>query len=78
MGENASEAAQGTLKFGFETLKAHRVVAFSHAENTASLRLMDRLGLQPEGRLRQTRWWQGGWSDEVVYAMLESEWPGSG
>ena len=55
-------------------LKAHRVVAFSHAENIASLRVMRKLGMQQEGLLRETRLWQNRWSDEVVYAILDHEW----
>ncbi|MBN1921240.1 MAG: GNAT family N-acetyltransferase [Anaerolineae bacterium] len=71
----ATEAARALLAFAFAELRAHRVVAFSHAENAASLRVMRRLGLQQEGLLRATRWWRDAWSNEVVFAILEQEWP---
>lgn len=69
----AVEAAQRLLEFAFTDLGAHRVVAFSHAQNTASLRVMQKLGMRQEGLLRETRQWQGGWVNEVVYAILERE-----
>ncbi len=42
----ATEAAKCLLEFAFAELQAHRVVAFSHAENAASLRMMEKLGMQ--------------------------------
>lgn len=70
----ATEAAQCVLEFAFAQLNAHRVVAFSHAENAASRRVMQKLGMRQEGLLRETRFWQGQWSDEVVYSILDREW----
>ncbi len=70
----ATEAAQRLLEFAFVELHAHRVVAFSHAGNTASLRIMRKLGMQQDGLLRETRLWKGQWSDEVVYSILDHEW----
>lgn len=70
----ATEAAGCLLDFAFTELKAHRIVAFSHAENTASLRVMRKLGMQQEGLLREMRLWQGQWNDEVVYSILDREW----
>jgi ribosomal-protein-alanine N-acetyltransferase len=70
----ATEAARAVLGFAFGELRAHRVVAFCNALNTASTRVMDKIGMQPEGRLRETRWWNGGWADEFVYAILDRDW----
>jgi len=69
----APEAAREVLRFAFENLNAHRVVAFCHAENQASLRVMAKLGMQFEGRLRETRWLDGYWHDECLCAILERE-----
>jgi ribosomal-protein-alanine N-acetyltransferase len=66
----ASQAARQMLDFAFGQLRAHRVVAFCNVNNTSSVRVMEKIGMQVEGRLRQTRWWQGGWCDEFVYARL--------
>lgn len=70
----ATEAARALLAFAFTELQAHRVVAFSHAHNAASLQVMRKLGLQQEGLLRATRWWRNAWSNEVVFAILEQDW----
>ncbi|NSW54188.1 MAG: GNAT family N-acetyltransferase [Anaerolineae bacterium] len=72
----ALEAARAMLDLAFGPCRAHRVVAFSHAANAASIRVMERLGMQHEGTLRETRRWQNQWADEVVYGLLEREWGG--
>lgn len=70
----AGEAANLVLDLAFGQLQAHRVVAFCNANNRASERVMEKIGMQPEARLRQTRWWHDGWCDELVYAILDQEW----
>ncbi len=70
----AVEAARGLLEFAFTDLGAHRVVAFSHALNTASLRVMQKLGMEQDGLLRETRLWHGAWCNEVVFSILERDW----
>ena len=69
----APEAAQEVLGFAFQRLKAHRVVAFCHSDNLASRRVMEKLGMQAEGLLRETRQLNNAWWDERVYAILERE-----
>ncbi len=44
----ASEAVAGLLRVCFEDLGLRRVVALSFADNTASWRLMERLGMRRE------------------------------
>ncbi len=70
----ATEAATAMLGFAFGELSAHRVVAFCTANNQASARVMEKLGMKRDGLLRQTRWWNGAWADEFVYSILEHEW----
>ncbi|MFM8322515.1 MAG: GNAT family N-acetyltransferase [Chloroflexota bacterium] len=69
----ATEAAGGLLRFAFHSLGAHRVVAFCNVNNRASVRVMQKLGLRCEGRLREERYWNGAWCDEFVYAILDQE-----
>ena len=45
----AAEAARGCLDFGFGTLGLAEIVAFTIAANTASWRLMERLGMRADG-----------------------------
>jgi ribosomal-protein-alanine N-acetyltransferase len=70
----ATEAAWFAMDWAFKELMVHRVVAYCHADNMASVRVMQKLGMQPEGRLRETRWLNMQWCDEYVYAILEREW----
>lgn len=69
----ASEAAREALSFAFSSLHAHRVIAFCNAHNKASARVMQNIGMQQDGRLREALWWNGEWTDELVYSILESE-----
>lgn len=69
----ASESARALLAYAFTQLNAHRVVAFCHAENEASRRVMEKIGMTLEGRLRETIHLNGGWADELVYAILERD-----
>lgn len=70
----ATEAAWFLIDWAFSELLVHRVVAYCHAFNIASVRVMEKLGMQREGRLRETRWLNEQWWDEYVYAILEKEW----
>jgi RimJ/RimL family protein N-acetyltransferase len=69
----APEAAREVLALAFKRLNAHRVTAFCHVDNRASLRVMEKLGMHSEALLRETRWLNGAWADEWVYALLERE-----
>lgn len=70
----ATEAAWQIMDWGFRELNIHRIVAFCHASNAASVRVMEKLGMHQDGRLRESRWLKGRWWDEFVYAILEREW----
>jgi [ribosomal protein S5]-alanine N-acetyltransferase len=69
----ATEGALAVMRFAFIRLKAHRIVAFCHAKNGASERVMEKLGMQREGYLRETRWLNDEWCNELVYAILDRE-----
>jgi RimJ/RimL family protein N-acetyltransferase len=70
----AGEAARQAMDWAFKHLNVHRIVAFCHAGNSASVRVMEKLGMHQDGRLRETRWLNGRWWDEFVYSILEREW----
>lgn len=73
----ASEAAKGMLQFGFMNLNLHRISAKCDSMNTASERVMQRLGMRFEGeaksaeyvRVRARRQWRS----VKHYAMLQKE-----
>jgi ribosomal-protein-alanine N-acetyltransferase len=70
----ATEAARSIMDWGFRELGIHRIVAFCHVSNVASVRVMQKLGMQQDGKLRETRWLHGEWWDEYVYAILDKDW----
>ncbi|HEU4792335.1 MAG TPA: GNAT family protein, partial [Nitrolancea sp.] len=72
----ATEAVRALLAFGFEQLGLHRIWAHCLAENVASIRLLERIGMRREGHLRENEWQQGHWHDTLIYAMLAQEWEG--
>lgn len=42
--------------------------------NDASLRLCARLGMRREAELLSNEWFKGEWTDEIDFALLDSEW----
>ena len=56
-------------------MNAHRVTALCQPENGASARVMEKLGMQREGFLHQTHPLGDGWRDELLYAILASDFP---
>ena len=45
--------------------------------NAASAAVLAKLGMRREAHFRQLEWVKGELVDEVVYAMLVDEWPGT-
>ncbi|GII79440.1 N-acetyltransferase [Sphaerisporangium rufum] len=74
----AGEASREILRLGFEDLGLHRIYGRCDGRNTASARLMERLGMRREAHLVENELFKGEWSDELVYAMLRREWPPQG
>ena len=71
--EYATEAVKVIISFGFQELDLHRIFATCHPENIASARVMQKIGMQQEGYLREHRWIKGEWRDSWLYAILEHE-----
>ncbi len=70
----AAEAVSRILYYAFRTLELHRVIAITDCENTASIALLERLGMRREGHFIQNVWFKGKWADEYLYAILQHEW----
>ncbi len=68
------EATSTLLRFAFEQLMLHRVEADVDPRNETSIRLLEKLGFQREGYLRE-RWLVGEEiNDTVFYGLLRREW----
>lgn len=68
-----SEAAQATIRFGFENLNLNRIFAQTFKDNKASERILQKCGMQYEGYLRQHIKKLNRYEDVVIYAILRSE-----
>lgn len=72
----ASEAARALIRFGFSKLGANRICANCNADNLASERVMQKIGMTKEGVLRETRILRGGRYDSCIYSVLLREYSG--
>lgn len=70
----ATEAIQAVLKYAFETMNLNRVAATVLTDNAASIHLLEKVGMQREGTLRQDTKIRGYLEDLHLYAILKSEW----
>jgi RimJ/RimL family protein N-acetyltransferase len=70
----ATEAARALLRVAFEELGLHRVYGRLDARNTASARVLERLGMRREAHLVENEYVKGEWTDEAIYALLDREW----
>jgi [ribosomal protein S5]-alanine N-acetyltransferase len=69
----ASEALRVILDFGFGDLKLHRIAGFCHPASEPCARVMEKAGMQREGRLRGYRLVRDEWCDCLLYARLASD-----
>lgn len=72
-----TEAGEAILRLGFTELGLHRIFAECHPDNIGSARVMERLGMRYEGRLREIEWNGSEWWDMLHYAILDHEWRAS-
>jgi RimJ/RimL family protein N-acetyltransferase len=71
----ATEAVEALLEECFTNLGIRRVIANCFLANTASWRLMDRLGMRREQHaVRDSLHRSGQWLDGLTYAILADEW----
>jgi RimJ/RimL family protein N-acetyltransferase len=70
----AREGATELLRLGFVHLGLHRITGQCDARNVASASVMRRLGMRREAHLRENEFVKGEWTDELMFAILASEW----
>ena len=68
-----AEAARAMIQFGFERMGLHRSEAEVMPDNSASVRLLHKLGFQEEGVLHERSFWKGAFHDLVMFALLKSK-----
>jgi RimJ/RimL family protein N-acetyltransferase len=70
----ATEAADAVLRLAFVDLALHRVIGRLDHRNLGSARVLEKLGMRREAHFVHDEIFKGGWSDQIVYAMLDEEW----
>ena len=74
----ATEAAAGLLEFGFLALELATIEATAFADNAASIRVMEKIGLRPVHNHPVTSWWRGLTMGErrpvVSYQLRHEQW----
>jgi ribosomal-protein-alanine N-acetyltransferase len=61
------------LNFCFGQLGLHRVQAYIHPDNSASIALVEKLGFTREGLLRDNMRVGDAWRDDLLYALLSTD-----
>lgn len=70
-----TRAVAAATRYGFSTLRLHRIEAACLPENVASMTLLERNGFRREGMARAYLKIDGAWRDHVLYALIEHEAP---
>lgn len=73
-----TEAARAVVRYGFAGLRLNRIHAIHFSRNPASGKVMQKIGMRHEGKLRQhiSRW--GVFEDVECYGMLREEHDAAG
>jgi RimJ/RimL family protein N-acetyltransferase len=74
----ATEALATIIDFLFIKLNKRRIVASIDPRNEKSVQLVERLGFRKEAHFRESILVHGEWADDVIYAILKTEWPARG
>ena len=69
----ATESVRAILAYCFENLHLHRIEAGCAVGNTASIRVLEKVGMQCEGRKRKVLPLRTGWSDNFEFAILKED-----
>ena len=70
----ATEAARAVMHFGFSCMNLQSISAWCVAENVGSARVLEKLGMQLKGRVREQQYFKGRWWDPLSYAISYEEW----
>jgi len=70
----AAEAVRALITYLFQALHKHRIAASVDPRNTASIVLLEKLGFRKEAHFRESLYLHGEWLDDMVYAVLYTEW----
>jgi RimJ/RimL family protein N-acetyltransferase len=67
------EMMQLAVRFAFDRMNLHRVYLYVSCRNTGGIKCYERVGFKREGILRQSRYYDGEYSDDLVMGILKGE-----
>lgn len=70
----ATDMGDLLIDFGFKELELHRIYATSDPRNIGSLKVLEKIGMAKEGKLRENLLIKGGYRNSFLYSVLEHEW----
>lgn len=70
----ATEALKLLVEYGFSSLRLHRISAETLAPNTASQRVLERVGFRHEGTRTEAGFVDGEYVDKEYYGLVRSNW----
>ena len=66
----ATEAVAEVIDFAWKILQLHRIESYVMPRNTKSLRVMEKLGIEPEGLSKRCLEVNGVWEDHIRFSLL--------
>lgn len=70
----ATEVSRALIQFGWEHMNLHRIEADVVEGNSASMRVLEKLGFRREGVWRQRMFKNGCYHDVCIYGLLRDEY----
>ncbi|MFB6318623.1 GNAT family N-acetyltransferase [Saccharicrinis sp. FJH54] len=70
----ATESVNLVIDYLFNDLNKHRIITSIDPDNINSVRLVERIGFRKEAHFVKSLWLNGVWLDDMIYAMIESDW----
>jgi len=71
-------ASEVLLQHCFAEMGVHRITAVCNAQNMIAIKALETIGMRREAVFIEKLFWNGKWTDQIVYAMLEREYFESG
>jgi len=68
------EALRCLFTYAFENLNVRRISAVADVENTACIRLLEKLCMKKDKSSVRSLWFKGKWGCEITYFMLKEDW----
>jgi RimJ/RimL family protein N-acetyltransferase len=69
----ATDASRRLVRYAFGDLRLHKITANAYENNSASQRVLEKVGFQEEGQFRKHAYVRGEYLDVLRYGLLDSE-----